>query len=715
MRALTNFSLRHKWWILAIWVILAAVGALTVSTTVGRLTYTYSTPGQPGYDANLHLMQEFGIDGAFEPTLAVLKLPAGQDMNTMAGQKAAERTFAAASRPGVVSVADYANTHNPQLISADRRTTWAVLNLANPDTGPGVGAGDDLGSILQAAAPPGASVTVTGFAQLLAAGGGGNGPNVLVETMIGAALALLVMLLVYGSAIAVVPLLMAVPVILTTFLCVLAFTTFTSVSYFLEYLVALLGLGVAVDYSLLVVVRWREEREQGRSSEEAVLAAAERAGHAVLLSGLTVAVGLLSLVLLPVPFLRSIGVGGMLIPVVAIAAAVTLLPMTLAAWGPTLDRRRIWHGSLAHSHGWERWGRLIVRRRWVAGAGGLLIVGALALPAFSLNTAEPLSGSLARTGPAAEAFQGLQQAGIPSAVVFPIQILTHGGDQAVQRTMAIAEQTPGVYTVLAPVSPSFRHGQNAYLTVIPTSEGGTTTGKAIVQDLRTRLAAVPGTEVGGSTAADVAFTSAVYGHLPLILVLVSGLTFLILVHALRSVVLAAKAVLLNVISLGSTFGFMVLFWQQGHGSSAIYGVPATAAIRDWIPIVVFACLFGLSMDYEVFVLSRVREEYDRTGSTDQAVIAALARTGRLVTCAALILAISFLTLSTNPNQLIKIVATALAFGIVVDAVIVRTLLVPALISLMGTWNWWMPTILSRLLRLPPATPAIPREPEPAEA
>ena len=156
-------------------------------------------------------------------------------------------------------------------------------------------------------------------------------------------------------------------------------------------------------------------------------------------------------------------------------------------------------------------------------------------------------------------------------------------------------------------------------------------------------------------------------------------------------------------SLGAAFGFMVLFWQQGHGSNLIYGVPATAAIRDWIPVVVFACLFGLSMDYEVFVLTRMREEYERTGSTDEAVVSALARTGRLVTCAALILAVSFITLSANPNQLIKIVATALAAGILLDAVVIRTLLVPALISLMGRWNWWLPQPLATALRIPAPT------------
>jgi RND superfamily putative drug exporter len=696
----TGFSLRHRWAVVFAWLLLATVGAVTAGSTVSHLTYTYSTPGQPGYEANLHITQRFGIDPAFEPTLAVLHLPADLDMQTPAGQSAAQHTFDTAARPGVVIVADWANTRDPTLVSADGRTTWAVLSLANPDQGPGVGAGDGLGSTLQAAAPPGATVTVTGFAQLLAAGGGSSGPSVLVETVIGAVLALALLLAVYGSAIAVVPILVAVAVILATFLGILGLTYVTDVSYFLQYLVALVGLGVAVDYSLLMVVRWREEREAGHSNDDAVREAAARAGRAVLLSGATVAVGLLSLVVLPVPFLRSIGIGGMLIPLVALAAAVTLLPVVLSAWGPALDRRRFHFRSSAHSHGWERWGRYIVRHRWIAGAAGLGIVVALALPAQSINTAEPLTTSLSATGPAATAFGELQHAGVPAAVDFPIQIITHAGPAGAEQAASIARATPGVYTVLSPDTPAYRNGGDTLLTVIPTAGGSTAAGKATVTALSARLHDVPGgAEVGGSTAGDMAFTNAVYGHFPQVLVLITSLTFLTLLRAFRSAVLAAKAVLVNVVSLGSSFGFMVLFWQQGHGSNLIYGMPATGAIRDWIPVVVFACLFGLSMDYEVFVLTRIREEYDRTGDTDEAVVAGLARTGKLVTCAALILAASFLTMSTSPNQLVKIVATALSAGILLDAVVIRTLLVPAMISLMGRWNWWMPARLARILHI----------------
>ncbi len=384
----------------------------------------------------------------------------------------------------------------------------------------------------------------------------------------------------------------------------------------------------------------------------------------------------------------------------ALAAAITLLPVTLSAWGPALDRHRVRRSSTTFSRGWQRWGQLVVRRRWVAGAAGLIVILALALPALSMNTGQPSTTSFPTNTPAAGALRGLGQQGVPSAVVFPVQIFTHDGADGAAQITRLAEATPGVYTALAPTGSSFRAGDDALISVIPRREGSTATGRALVGTLRSRLSTVPGGAlIGGNTAQNKDFVSAVYGNFPLMLAVIALLTFLLLARAFRSVVLAAKAVVLNVISLGASYGFLVLFWQQGHGSKLVYGVPPTGAIRDFIPVLVFAFLFGLSMDYEVFLLVRMREEYDRTQSTAAAVTGALARTGRLVTSAALILAVSFLSLSTNPDLPVRVIATGLALGILLDAFVVRTLLVPALVATMGRWNWWMPRRLALVLRI----------------
>ena len=708
MTTITRYCLAHKRLVLLAWILLAVVGAALATSTINRLSHNLATPGTAGYNANAHIQQAFGIDGNEQPTIGVLTLPADENMHTAAGQAVAARTFAAANRAGHLAVADYANTHNPKLISADGRTTWALFDMPNPDIPAGSGVMEGIEPALKAAAPHGVSVSVTGFEQIQTIGGASSsgGPGILLETVIGGVGALIVLLFVFGSAIAIVPLLIAVPSILVSLLLIYGLTQAMSVNFLVQYLAAVMGLGIAVDYSLLLVTRWREEREAGRGNEEAILLAGPTAGRAVLLSGLTVAVGLISLVVMPAQFLRSIGLGGMLIPLSAIAAAVTLLPIILATLGPALDKHRfVRSGSTTFSRAWAAWARVIVRRRWIAGALGLAAILALAAPALSLNTGPARANSLGGSGAPAQTLHALESSGVPSAVVFPIQVLTHGGPAAAAQVETIANRTQGIYTVLAPATPSFRQGGDTLLSLIPTDEGNTLAGTATIGRLRTALADVPGVEVGGNTAQNVDFNHAVYGNFPLLLAVLSLLTFLLLARTFRSVVLAAKAVIVNVVSLGASFGFLVVFWQDGHGSNQLYGVPAIGSIQNWIPIITFAFLFGISMDYEVFILARMREEYDRTGSTKEAVIGSLARTGRLVTCAAVILAISFASLSSAPDITVEEIATGIGAGILVDALIVRTLLVPAFVAIMGRWNWWMPAGLARLLWISPGSPA----------
>src|SRR5258708_23643183 len=277
---------------------------------------------------------------------------------------------------------------------------------------------DHILPVLKAHAPPGASVVLTGYEQLSAGSTakGGGGPSVLVETLTGAVGALLVLAFVFASAVALLPLLIAVITILTTFLLVSGMTHLTSVSFIIQFLVALVGLGVAVDYSLLTGTGGREELGHGLSNTEAIVAAAQTAGRAVVLSGLTVAIGMLSLVVLPVPFLRSLGVGGMLIPLVAIAVASTLLPIMLATWGPRLDKHPLHRPSFTYSRAWERWGRFVVSRKWLAALIGAAIVLVLAFPALSLNSARPNTQALAQSGTTHDALATVERIGVPSRV-----------------------------------------------------------------------------------------------------------------------------------------------------------------------------------------------------------------------------------------------------------------------------------------------------------
>jgi RND superfamily putative drug exporter len=215
-------------------------------------------------------------------------------------------------------------------------------------------------------------------------------------------------------------------------------------------------------------------------------------------------------------------------------------------------------------------------------------------------------------------------------------------------------------------------------------------------------AAAPEAQVGGTGPLNADFIDAVYGAFPLMIALISILTFLLLARAFRSLLLPLKAVILNIFSVGAAWGVMTLVWQQGHGSDEIWGIAATGSIASWIPLIVFAFLYGLSMDYEVFILARMREEYDHVGETDRAVIFGLARTGRLVTSAALILFLTFAAMASGPQTDVKVLATGLAAGILLDATVVRALLVPAVVSLFGKWNWWLPAPAAKLLRVEPS-------------
>jgi RND superfamily putative drug exporter len=276
-------------------------------------------------------------------------------------------------------------------------------------------------------------------------------------------------------------------------------------------------------------------------------------------------------------------------------------------------------------------------------------------------------------------------------------VLTHGST-SVQSQL---RHVPGVDAAVTAADTQRAGG--ALITVLPVAEGSLGSGQDTVRAVRASIGNNPSVVgVAGDGASLIDFDNAVYGNFPLMLTLIAIGTFLLLARAFRSVLLALKAVVFNLVSLAAAYGVLTFVWQQGHGSDALWGIPASGAITMWVPLMVFAFLFGLSMDYEVFIIARIREAYDNTGSARSAVIEGIGRTGRLVTSAALILMLTFLSMSSGPQTDIKILATGLGAGILVDAVIVRALMVPAMVALFGRWNWWMPVWLARVLRVEPS-------------
>jgi RND superfamily putative drug exporter len=389
----------------------------------------------------------------------------------------------------------------------------------------------------------------------------------------------------------------------------------------------------------------------------------------------------------------------MLIPLVSTAAALTLLPALLGGVGPRIDWPRVRHEARA-SRGWTAWTGSVVRGRWAAVALALAVLIVLIIPVFSLTTGETAASAYAKNGSAHDTYQQLVAGGAPSGVLTPIEVLTRLPDANV--VTARLGHVPGIATVARSTAPDSNRAGTTDLLVIPRTETVNASSLQPVSAIRDAVRNTPGViGVAGDGAIELDYQDAVFGNFPLMFAVVAVLTIALLARALRSLLLAVKAVLLNLISMAAAFGVMTWFWQQGHGSSAVFGIPATGAITFWIPLMVFAFLFGLSMDYEVFILSRIREEYDRTGSTDTAIVEGLGRTGRLVTSAALILFLAFASLAALPNTDIKVLATGLGVGILLDATLVRALLVPALVSLLGRWNWWLPHPVARVLRVPP--------------
>jgi RND superfamily putative drug exporter len=703
VRTLTQRVLRHKRLVAVLWLVLTIVGIAAAGPASQALDQRFSVPGREGWEASLAIEKLHGNGGSTPPLLPLVTLPEGKTVASP-GVREQLRGIEARVEKAVPRsrVASYGSTGSRAFVSQDGRTTFVLAYPPRSDDafGGNPDAEKAARKALRGATVGGAPVHLTGYDALAQSAGGSEGPGVLLEAVLGGFGALLVLVFVFGSALALVPLVMAICSILTSFLLLWALTAVTEVSPIVQFLVALIGLGISIDYALLVVVRWREEREKGLEGDEAVEAAMATAGRAVVFSGTTVAVGLLALIVLPLPFLRSVGYGGMLIPLVATASAITLLPVILATIGPRLDRRRLRRRDRSNV-AWTRWSEGVVRHRWLASLSALAILAALVLAATNLHLGSPDPNTIAKSGDAKDGLVALQKSGIGNGAMSPVEVLVP--DSGATAVTSSLRSVKGIHGSVAPGGPQWGRDGQTVVEGFPNDGDDTAAGRATVEDARAAAhEANAEALVGGGGALDAAFIDAVYGSFPLMIALISVLTFVLLARAFRSLLLPLKAVLLNVVSVLAAWGVVALVWQEGHGSSFIWGIDPTGSIAAWIPLMVFAFLYGLSMDYEVFILARMREEYDRTGRTDEAIVTGLGRTGRLVTSAALILFLAFVSMASGPETDVKILATGLAAGILLDATVIRALLVPAVVSLFGRWNWWLPPGPARLLRVRPS-------------
>jgi RND superfamily putative drug exporter len=705
-----RFVVKHRLLVVAAWIGLLAFGLFATTRVSNRWLEQFSIPGYSAYEANQQVLKTFG-NGAQAPNVAVFH--SARDVTKAAGLKAALARFE--REHPTMRVSSYFNTGSRAYVSRDGHTTFAEFY---PPGQEGFSAEDDLGLVrgaMSEAVPRGVTVHVTGVDALYnSESSSSGGPSVLTETLIGGLGALVILLFVFGTLPAVaVPLVIAATAILTTFSLIWALTYLTSVSLIVQYLVALVGLGVAIDYSLLMIFRFREELAHGEDVETAVVETMRHAGRSVVVSGSTVAIGLLSMVIIPIPVIRSIGIGGMLIPAVSVIAATTLLPALLATLGHRVNSLRVMPRRFVavtnpESGFWGRWARLVMRRPLPIAIAGAAIVGLLLVPGVQLNPANAQASSLA--GKASDdgviGFRELTAAGISPGVLEPYVVLAKNNPSAsdLRHVVARLDETSGVAAAAAP--PSWRRDGTALVETFGSVDSESKPAQTTIANLENHV--LPSVQrdgvnltLGGVAPEQRDFVHAVYGKFPYVLGFVILLTFILLMRAFRSLFLPLKAVILNLASLGAAFGIIVFIFQQGHGAESIWGVHATDAIISWIPVMIFAFLYGLSMDYEVFMLTRMRETYDETGDTEKAVSLGLARTGKLVTSAALVLMFAFLVLSTSSGVDIKQFGIGLAAGVIFDATVIRALLVPAIMRLAGSWNWWLPERIGKVLLVRP--------------
>ncbi|HVX44805.1 MAG TPA: MMPL family transporter [Mycobacteriales bacterium] len=595
-----------------------------------------------------------------------------------------------ANLPGsVTDVRSYYSTHSPALVSHDRRSTYAVLTLRGDDNRKA----DEFDSIKKSLHAPGLSVHYGGIVAVNAEANDLIGSDLERAELISFPLLLLLLLIVFRSVVAAaLPLLLGGVGILGALAMLHLIAIGTDVSIFALNIVTMLGLGIAVDYALFIVSRFREELPRhGGDTEAALQQTMATAGRTVAFSGLTVAVSISSLILFPQVFLKSMGYGGVAAVLVDMIGALTILPALLAILGPKVDALRI---RLPHrrssTSGWYRIAHSVMRRPILY---AVVLIGVLLTLAAPFTHAR-FGGFDATSLPAGSQSRAVSErlaAEFPGRADAPIQIVLTGEGSANSYVDKVRD-IPGVTGAAVAA-----HRPGA--TLVELGYGGSAQSTH-ASDIVHRVRDIPAPQgmqrlVGGTTAANVDLLSSLGHRLPLMAIIVAVSMFVLLFLAFGSLVLPLKAIVMNALSLAASFGVITWIFQDGHLGSLL-GVHSAGYLDSTDPVLMLGMVFGLSMDYEVFLLSRMRERWDATGDNADAVATGLQRSGRIITSAALLLVVVIGAFSTSDIIILKMLGVGMVVAIVVDATLVRALLVPATMRLLGHLNWWAPAPLRRL-------------------
>lgn len=702
--AIGRFCARHHWPTIAVWIVLAAGLVVAGQSGESKTNDNLTLPGT-GSTIATETLEDDLPEQAYGSNPLVFQAKRGASLTSPEYAGAVgESVKRLNAMHDVNSAVDPLSPAGAAFLSQDRSIAYSPVVLG---VGPGELTEAQALAVLDAGKPAeaaGLKVSVGGYVgQQL------SKPDTGASDAIGIAAAIVILLFAFGTATAMVlPISSAILGLACSLSIIRLLEHVVQVPSVASTLATMIGLGVGIDYALFIVTRHKLQLGEGMEMRESVARATATAGGAVVFAGFTVVIALCSLAFAGIPLVSTLGFTAAIAVVVAVAAAVTLLPAMLGALGPRINSLRVQFGKThpddAEPHGWRRWARAVADRPWRSATAALVVLVVLALPVFKLQLGQNDISALPKSTTARQAFDGLTQ-GFGPGVNGPLLIATEFESAAEgKEVMPKLEQAiAGAADVDGTSPPTFdAKGTAAVFTVISNSAPWADATVSLVEDLRatTIPRALQGTaataNVGGQTAGYIDLATQISDKLPLMIAIVVTLSFFVLLLAFRSLLVPLKAAAMNLLSVAAAYGVVTAVFQLGWGSSLI-GLDHAIPIVSFVPLLMFAILFGLSMDYEVFLLTQMREHYKQHDDEKEAVIEGLANTGRVITSAAAIMVCVFTSFVLNGNPVVKEFGVGLAVAIAIDSTLVRCLLVPAIMVLLGRRAWWLPRWMDRIV------------------
>jgi putative drug exporter of the RND superfamily len=702
--AIGRFCSRHHYPTIAVWVVLAvalvAIGNAAGSKTSENLTL-------PGTDSTIatELLEENLPEQAYGSNPLVLEAPHGGKLTEAKYAAGVEETVAKLeSLPEVNSALSPLSKAGANFLSEDRTIGYIPVVLG---LGPGELNEAKAQQVLDAAQPARAAGLHTAIGSYV--GQQLSKPSTETSEAVGLAAAVIILLFAFGTATA-----MMLPIVSAVIGLACALSIIRLLEHAIQVpgvastLATMIGLGVGIDYALFIVTRHKLQLADGMELQESIARATATAGGAVVFAGFTVVIALCSLAFAGIPLVSTLGFTAAIAVVIAVCAAATLLPAMLGALGPHINSLSIRRGKGnpedSEPHGWRRWAERVAAKPWLYAIVALVILAVLALPIFQLELGQNDVGALPKDTTSRQALEGLNR-GFGPGYNGPLLVASEfkSPAEAKQVLPGLQKGIAGAADVAAVTEPDFdKQGTVAVFTVISKSEPWADETVSLVENLRDTVipGALKGTGaqsyVGGQTAGYIDLASQIADKLPLMIAIVVALSFLVLLIAFRSLLVPIKAAAMNLISVAAAYGVVTAVFQLGWGASLI-GLDHAIPIVSFVPLLMFAILFGLSMDYEVFLLTQMREHFTEYGDERRAVVEGLANTGRVITSAAAIMVCVFTSFVLNGDPVVKEFGVGLAIAIAIDSTLVRCMLVPAVMVLLGKRAWWLPGWMERIV------------------